>query len=199
MKFEMAHNSLFAILLRSPWWISFAITAGFVVIAKSLLPAQYATYGAFGATPFFVIGCIAAWRQLRAPSPTRVAETLDAIRAMPWADFSAAIEAAYRRDGYTVERYPGPAADFELARNGRIALLGCKRWKVARTGVEPLRELCAARDTRDAHECIYVAAGEITDNARTFANAHGVRILSGAELARLLPTPGRGAKARPQT
>ncbi|RPH64233.1 MAG: restriction endonuclease [Burkholderiales bacterium] len=192
----MAHNSLFAILLRSPWWISFAITAGFVVIARALLPAEYVIYGAFGAAPFLVIGCIAAWRQLRAPSTSRVAGTLGAIRAMPWSTFSSAIEDAFRRDGYVVARHQGPAADFEVTKNGRIALLSCKRWKVARTGIEPLRDLRAAKDARDAHDCIYVAVGEITDNARSFAAANGVRILTGAELVRLLPTAGRAARTR---
>lgn len=197
MKFEMAHNSLFAILLRSPWWISFAITAGFVVIARALLPAEYVIYGALGAAPFFVIGCIAAWRQLRAPSASRVAETLAAIRAMPWSTFSGAIEDAFRRDGYVVARHTGPAADFEVTKNGRIALLSCKRWKVARTGIEPLRDLRAARDARDAHDCIYVAAGEVTDTARAFAAANGVRLLQGTELAALLPGAGRGTKSPP--
>lgn len=187
MKFQMAPNSLFAILLRSPWWISFAITAGFVVIAHALLPADYALAVALGSAPFFVIGCIAAWRQLRAPSAKRVAATLESIRAMPWSAFSGALEEAFRRDGYAVARHAGPAADLELTKNGRVTLVSCKRWKVARTGIEPLRELTAARDARDAHDCIYVATGELTDQARGFATGNRVRVLQGAELATLLP------------
>jgi len=38
-----------------------------------------------------------------------------------------------------------PAADFELARAGRISPLGCKRWKAAQTSVDPLRALYEAR------------------------------------------------------
>lgn len=201
MKYEMAPNSLFAILLRSPWWISFAITAGFVVIAKALLPADYFLYGAFGSAPFFVIGCIAAWRQLRAPSAGRIAGTLEAIRAMPWAEFSAAIEDAFRRDGYVVGAHAGSAADFELVKDGRVTLVSCKRWKVARTGIEPLRELRAAQQARDAHDSLYVATGEVTDNARAFAAGNAIRLLGGADLARLLPrisrpSPGASRAAR---
>ena len=37
MKFKMAPNSLFAILLRSPWWISLAIAAVFAGASRALL------------------------------------------------------------------------------------------------------------------------------------------------------------------
>jgi restriction system protein len=73
-------------------------------------------------------------------------------------------------------------------------LVSCKRWKVARTGIEPLRDLYAAKDAREAHECIYIAAGEITDNARKFAAEKKMRLLYGAELAQLLPGVGGGRK-----
>jgi len=70
-----------------------------------------------------------------------------------------------------------------------------KRWKVARTGIEPLRDLYAAKEAREAHECLYIATGEITDNARQFAQDKQIRLVDGPELARLLPGMGRGRKA----
>ena len=184
MKFQMAKNSLFAVLLRSPWWMSVAIAAGIFAAARLVLPQVYAF---FVGLPFLAIGCYAGARQLRSPSAARVAGVLEAVRAMSWDEFSGAIERAYGREGYGVTRTSGTQADFELARAGRISLVGCKRWKAARTGIEPLRELLAERRARDAHECIYVAAGEITDNALAFAAKHGIRLLRGAELAKLLP------------
>jgi restriction system protein len=187
MKFQMAKNSLFAILLRSSWWISIAIALGIATLASLMVPALYAF---FAALPFWVIGGIAGWRQLRSPSAKRVANTLDAVRAMSWSEFASAMENAFRRDGYTVNRLTG-AADFELTKAGRISLVGCKRWKVARTGIEPLRELHDAKRARDAHECIYIATGEITDTAHAFAGKNSIRIVHGAELVRLLPRAGR--------
>jgi len=80
MKFPMAKNSLFAILLRSPWWISILVAAGIVMAARFVVSEVYAV---FAALPFIVIGGVAGWRQLRAPSAARVAETLEAVRAMP--------------------------------------------------------------------------------------------------------------------
>jgi len=191
MKLRMAKDSLFAVLLRSPWWISIAIAAGIVAVVRLVLPGVPVAYAVFAALPFIVIAAIAGWRQLRRPSRSRVVDTLDAVRAMSWGDFSGALEDAFRRDGYTVSRLTGPAADFELAKGGRTSLVACKRWKVARTGVEPLRELDEARRARDAHECVYVATGEVTDGALKFAREKGIRVVHGAELATLLPRVGR--------
>ena len=127
-----------------------------------------------------------------------MADTLQAIGAMSWNEFSSAIESGFRRDGYAVTRLPGPAADFELVKGSRTVLVSCKRWKVARTGIEPLRELHAAKQARDAQHGIYVAAGEISDNARKFAAANGIQLLQGADLALLLRGMGRAPKASPE-
>jgi len=189
MKFRMAENSLFAILLRSPWWVSGLIAAGIVAGGRLLVPEVYAL---FAALPFAVIGGVAGWRQLREPSPARVAAALEAVLAMSWGDFSGALAKAFREDGYTVSRHDGSAADFELARAGRVSLLGCKRWKAAHTGVDPLRDLHDAGRAREAHECLYVAAGEITDGARAFALEKNIRLIHGAELTKLLPRARRG-------
>jgi len=150
-----------------------------------MLPEAYALYAIFAALPFIVIGNYAAWQQLRAPSAASIATTLEALRALSWEDFSRAIEEAFRRGGYVVTRLDGAGADLELTKAGRVSLVGCKRWKVARAGVEPLRELETEKHAREAHECIYVAAGEITDNARAFAAEKNISLLHGAELAKL--------------
>lgn len=187
MKFQLAHNSLFAILLRSPWWISIALAAGVVGAGRLVVPEAYASFVFFAALPFFAIGCVAGWRQLRAPSAARVAETLEGVRAMSWGDFSSALADALRDDGYTVSRLTGPAADLELTKGGRISLVACKRWKAARAGIDPLRELYEARRACEAHECIYVTAGEITGGARAFAADRNIRLIHDVELAKLLP------------
>lgn len=191
MKFQMHKNSLFAVLLRSPWWISVAIALGIFLLARFWLPEAYAF---FVALPFMAIGSYAGWQQLRKPSADRVAATLAALRAMSWGEFSNALEEAFRRDGFVVNRLRGAAADFELTKANRVSLVSCKRWKVARAGIEPLRDLYAAKQARDAHECIYVAAGELTDNARAFAAEKNMRLVHGAELVKLLPRIGRGGK-----
>ena len=88
----MAPNSLFAILLRSSWWISVLVAAAIVVLSGIALPPKYFIFGAVGALPFLVIGGIALWRQLQRPSQARVARTVEAVTAMTWKDFSARLE-----------------------------------------------------------------------------------------------------------
>ena len=186
MKLKMNQNSLFAILLRSPWWVSGGISATLFTAARLVLPEQYAPYAFFVALPFFVIAVYVSWQALRAPSESTIAGTMEALRAMSWNDFSAAVEAAYQGDGYTVTRIAAPGADFELAKSGRVTLVSCKRWKVARTGIEPLRELDAAKAAREAHEAVYIATGEVTGNARSYAMEKKIQVLEDAELMKLV-------------
>jgi len=187
MKFGMAKNSIFAILLRSPWWFSFVVAGITFAAARFFIPAIYAL---FSTLPFLVIGCYSGWKQLRAPSPARVAGTLESIRAMSWDEFSGELEDIFLRSGYEVKRVTAKKAagvDLELTKSGRVSLVGCKRWKVTRTGVEPLRELHAAMLAREAQACIYVAAGEVTETARAFAEKENIRLVRDAELAGMFP------------
>ncbi|MBE0625864.1 MAG: restriction endonuclease [Burkholderiales bacterium] len=186
MKLRMHENSLFAILWRSSWWVSGAIALGVIAVARIFLPGPYVPYGIFVALPFVAIALAAAWKQLRRPSAARVAATIETLRAMAAEDFLAAVERAFRREGYVVTRLGGAGAEFELARAGRIALVGAKRWKAARTGVEPLRELHAAARAREAQECIYLAAGAFSDKALDYAAGKNIRLVRDAELASLL-------------
>ncbi len=194
MKLRMHQNSLFAVLLRSRWWVSFAVAIGLFAIARLLIPEKYVFYAMFFPLPFLVIGSIAAWKQFQAPSAARIAQTVEVLRDMNWGEFADAIELAYRQDGFTVNRLSGGDADFETIKAGRIGLVSCKRWKAARTGVEPLRELDSMREKRSAHECTYMSVGEISANAIAFAKQKKIHLFREAELARLLPAIARRAK-----
>ena len=186
MKLKMAKNSLFAILLRSPWWMSFGLVAAIALAARALLPEPYVVFGVIGGFPFLAIGIMAAWRQLRAPNPARLAEALQAAGGMSWRDFSDAIEQGFARQGYAVTRLKSPAADFQLDKGGRTTLVSCKRWKAASHGLEPLRDLLAAQTAQGAQGSIYISLGSVTDKARSFAQAQGIVLLPENELAQLI-------------
>ena len=186
MKFKLAHGSLFAILLRSPWWISLGITAMIVLAARTSLPAPYFWFGAMGALPFVVISVMSAWRQWKTPSPARVTATLEAVGAMSWREFSAALETAYLKDGYAVDRLPGPAADLALRKAGRTTLVSCKRWKAASVGLDALRDLSALVQKQDASAGVVISRGNISEPARRFANEKSIAIMSPTALAELL-------------
>lgn len=197
MKLKMNQNSIFAVLLRSPWWVSAGIAAALFAVVRLALPAEFALYAFFVALPFAVIAANVLWKQLRMPSEAKVAGKLEALRALSSQEFSDVLEDAFRRDGCEVRRIAGNGADFELTKAGRVTLVGCKRWKVARTGIEPLRELDAARQAHEAHDAIYVASGEITDTARAFAGEKKIRLIDAIGLAQLVPRLPAGT-GRPQ-
>ena len=194
VQWKMSDKSLFAILLRSPWWMSAAIAGAMIAISYAALPPAYKIFGAISSFPFFVIMSMAAWKQFQQPSSGKVENTLAAVRAMSWIDFATALEHAYRRDGFEVTRVAGAAADFMIRKDFRTALVSCKRWKMAQTGVEPLRVLAAEREERETQECVYIFAGTISDNALRFAAQKNIRLVGGPELARLLPDVARSAR-----
>lgn len=190
----MSENSLFAILMRSSWWVSFAIAIALGLVARYFVPEEY-WIAAFSITiPFVVTGVIAARKQWRVPGAARVESTIEAITAMSWRDFSALMEQAFERDGFVVTRTNG-VADFKLDKGGRTSLVCCKRWKAAHHGLEPLRELKTARRAQEANEAIYVCAGSMTDNARQFAIENKIKLMQGPELAVLLLLPKASVKA----
>src|SRR3954471_15005928 len=187
---KINENSLFAVLLRSAWWVSALVAVGVIIAVRLIVPTIYAI---FAALPFIVITVYVGWLQLRAPSAKSVEATLTRLRSLSWEQFAIEMEAALKREGYTVARIAHAHADFDLDYRGRKILVSCKRWKATRTGVEPLRELEAACKaysggdaSRQAPEGIYVFAGEMTAQAGTFAAANKIRLLHGVELVKLM-------------
>lgn len=179
----MAKRNLFTILSSSPWWLSLFVAAAVFMLVRQFMPDAAALASTL---PFLGIAGYAGWRQSRVPDPEHVAEALAALRAMPWQEFAAIMEAAFRSEGYTVAVLSRGAADFDLRKSGCVALASCRRWKVAQTGIEPLRELVLAGETAGAQECIHVAAGDLSQNAQRFAAENKIRLLRGAELAQLV-------------
>ncbi len=195
MKVNMHERSLFALLLRSPWWVSLLIAGAIGLLVRLAVPEDYRMYGYPAIGPFVAIGLYALYKALRAPSGTRVAAVQGAVLAMSWREFSAVIEAAFTRDGFGVTRIDLPAADFEIIKAGRVALVSAKRWKAASHGVAPLEELTALCRQREAAETVYISAGGLTENAQRFATAEGMRVIHGMDLALLLhdlPVPRAG-------
>jgi restriction system protein len=186
LKLKMAPNSLFAVLLRSPWWASLGLALALALLMRLLLPEQYAVAGMLGSFPFVVIAAMAAWKQLRAPSAAQVARTLERLQAMNAREFADALEAAFRAQGHEVRRINAPGADLELTLGHQRTVVGFKRWKAASVGVEALRELHAAKERMDADASLYVAAGAMSEKANDFARESRVQLMGLAELAQLL-------------
>ena len=197
MAFQLPPNSLFAVLLRKPWWVSFLIAAVLGLVAAALLPADFRVVGALSGFPFIVIAAMAAQRQWRLPSAARVQQTLDAVSGLAWPRFQALLTDSFRRNGFEVlAGAGGEAVDLVLQRQGRRMLVCARRWKTARLGVEPLRALQAARladaASADPPQAVCICLGGATDNALDFARSHAISLWGPAELAlalRGMPLP----------
>ncbi len=187
MKFRMAERSLFAILLRSPWWMSLGIAGAFALLARLLMPADLYLFGAMGGFPFIVIAVMAARRQWHLPGSKRVQQTADAVGAMTWREFAELLEGAWRAQGLIVKPHKGTGADFELL-EGRLGytLASCRRWKAASLGAEPLSELRAAMERADIPDGLFISLGVVSPQAALFAKENRIRILGLPELAVLL-------------
>lgn len=179
---KLRENSLFAVLLRARWWASALVALGVFALVRLFLPEDLAF---FATLPFIVIAVVVAWKELRQPRGARLEAALEKMRAMSWEEFAAGVEQGYRRLGYSVKRTEG-AADFELEKDSRVSLVSARRWKAARTGVEPLKELASAGEKRGAGECVYVVAGELSEQARRLAEEKRVRLMEGAGLYTLV-------------
>jgi restriction system protein len=182
----MAKNSLFAVLLRKPWWVSFAIAAVIGLVAAALLPDGHKAVGAFIGFPFLVIASLAAWRQWKLPSPARIQATREAVARMAWPAFSGLLEQAFARDGWAVTRAKAESHDFVLERQGRRMMVSARRWKSAQTGLEALRALQAAREHADVADALLIGLGDLSDAARPFAARHRIAVWQAAEIAQAL-------------
>ncbi len=186
MKLKMAKNSLFAVLLRSKWWISLGLGVGLGAAAAALVPKEYVVIGALSGFPFIVIAGMAAWRGRGTPSEDVVERTAQVLGAMNWRSLSQLLQAAFERDGYTVQRLEGRAYDFEIERAGRRMLVAARRWKAAHLGVEPLRALQAAREAGEVPDALVIAMGELSSTARQLAASERIAVWRAPELAQKL-------------
>lgn len=191
MKFRMAPNSLFAILLRQPWWVSLLIAILFAGACFALLPAGAAPFGAVGALPFVGLALVAFKRQWGKPSASRVEATATALATLSWEAFRKLLEQAYAREGWEVERLSG-AADLRLRKSGKQVLVVARRWKAARQGEDALQALRGAMVAFDCESALFVALGDISPNARRLAGGYRITLVQAEALAQLvrgLPLP----------
>ena len=174
MKFKMAENSIFAILLRNPWWISFLIAAAFSLLMAALLPRHLVLYGVMGAFPFVITGVVALKRQWGKPSPAKLQAELERLSALSWRDFSAELEAKFVKQGFEVTRLNTGVADFKLEKGGHVTLVSAKRYKANTHGVEALQALVAQQEAQGADKAMYVCLSPVTTQAAKFAKEKGV-------------------------
>ncbi len=183
MKFKMSDKSLFAILLRSPWWYSFLIAALMMLLSRVFLPEALRPVGMLSSIPFVVLALIAAWRQRDTPSSDRVSMALDQLSNMTWKQFLPIIEKAFVHQGFSVTLLNSNSADLQLEKSGRITLVSCKRWKAATLGVETLRDLKSLQFSEEASYAACISLSLPTGVALKYAKENAIQLICQDELA----------------
>jgi len=183
MKFKMSDKSLFAILLRSPWWYSFLIAALLTLLARVFLPEAYVAVGMLSAFPFAIIGIMAAWRQRDKPSPESISLALSTLEKMSWREFSSLMAQAFALQGFNVVRLDLNSADLQLEKFGKTTLVSCKRWKAATLGVEVLKDLKALQTSQDATYAACISLSLPTGVALKFAKDNAIQLICQDDLA----------------
>lgn len=183
MAFKMSEGSLFAVLLRSPWWYSGLIAL--VIISISLLvPTGQITVMVLSLSlPFLGIAGYAGYKQSQQPSHKRLLEVAEEARALSPAQIADKIAQTYTKERFDSEPFKGNAADLELIRGNRKLLLCSKRFKAANTGIQPLKQMVAAGENAEVTGYLYVTLGEVSDNARSYAIENDIELIQIGRLA----------------
>jgi len=183
MAFKMAENSLFAVLLRSPWWDSFLIAAFFIAVSVILGGNTYVILGITAALPFIGIGIAAAVRQSKLPSQKRIVEIAELAQTLPAKDIASKISESYINAGFEIAEFKPNTAELALTRGYRKILLSTKRFKASNTGVGPLKDLVQSGEEVEATSYVFVALGTVSDAAVEYASENKIEIIRAAKLA----------------
>lgn len=185
MKFKMSEKSLFAILLRAPWWVSFSIGVMLALLARVFLPENLRVVGMLSGLPFCVLSVFAAWKQRNKPSPESVAMALTHLANMSVKEFLPTIEKVFAKQGFVVSRLNLEAADLRLEKSGKTTLVSCKRWKAATLGVDVLRDLKALQMAQAVDHTACISLSLPTGAALQFSKENAVQLICQDALASL--------------
>ena len=186
MQLRIKENSLFAILLRSAWWYSALVGLVIAGLAFTALPKPFRLYGIALAIPFFAIALIVCFKRIGQPSNRQIAATSRWVESARPRDLAHALSRAYTGAGHQSTPHQGDGADLRLQRDGLITLVSVRRAKAATTNTQPLRRLAALGEQAEADALIFVALGELTSDARAFAEKHRIELLESEGLITLL-------------
>jgi len=104
-------------------------------------------------------------------------------RSMPALKIAHKIAQSYTPHRYDSAAFSGDVAELEITRGNKKLLLSTKRFKAGNTGIEPLKKLVAAGDKCEATGYLYLALGDVSDAAMSFAEQNDIEIIQARRLA----------------
>jgi restriction system protein len=116
--------------------------------------------------------------------------SLQSIRELSWQEFEWLVSEAYSRKGYRVVerggRGPDGGVDLVLHKDGRKTIVQCKHWSAMKVIVSLVREAYGVMVAEGADECVFVASGIYTRDAKLFANGKPIQLIDGKGLLELI-------------
>lgn len=116
-------------------------------------------------------------------------QSIQQICNLTWQQFEFYVGQTYREKGYFVVETPeGPddGVDLILRKDGEKTFVQCKHWKLHRVGVEKVRELLGSMVAGGADHGVFVTTGNYTQPAMSFGAEHGIQMIDGAMLEKLI-------------
>ena len=146
---------------------------------------------------------VSAWpARLRLHREERRRRDLDQLRRLPREHLAELVGDAYRRAGYrVVETGRGVGAGIDMELHGRrgTTLVQCRHHRQDTVDIGSVRQLEGAMRAAGAHRGVVVTTGGFTELAGTFARVHGITLVDGTTLLRMVrvarPAPVRGRLA----
>lgn len=114
---------------------------------------------------------------------------IESIRNLSWRDFEHLLAEGFRRQRYGVSDTGAGVdggIDLILEKAGRRTLVQAKQWKARKVGVRPVRELFGVQTSEGADSAIIVTSGNVTAEARRFADSNGVQVIEGEALLQMI-------------
>ncbi|MGV3772102.1 MAG: restriction endonuclease [Verrucomicrobiales bacterium] len=181
-----------------PPWLSIPV-AGicYVVIANSVNAKIAPTHHIFGhlLAGMVAMACLAGGvsgflirKKKAALVKTNI--TIETVNGFTWQEFEKLVGLVFSARGYSVEHTGGGGADggvdLRLRKDGETVLVQCKRWKVFKVGVKPIREFYGVMTSEGVDRGIFVSSGVYTKEALEFAEGKPLEIIDGAQFAEMV-------------
>ncbi|MGH1360298.1 MAG: restriction endonuclease [Burkholderiaceae bacterium] len=183
----MAENSLFAMLMRAPWWASLGIASALVALSFAILPTDYVVFGLAAAVPFIVIAVLVLWKLAKQPRAAVVEAIDQRVRGLNAKAFGAELTQGFESTGHIVQAVKSDSVDLVVTKGWRVTVVSFRKWKAAHVGADPLKALFEARDQHEANGAMAVVLGDLSAPAAKFAEANNIQILRAEDLALILP------------
>ena len=194
MKFKMSQNSIFAVLLRSPWWMSAGVA---VLSAPQASPPCCPGVRRDGASSRRCPSRSSpSWRPTNScahprtrgcrPWPRRRPVCRGRISPAPSRPASAAMAA---EAGTPAGRWRRLRAQRGRPHGAIVSALSAGVAATASASSRYGNRPRAGARRRGAREAIYIALGDVSDKALQYARAQGVSLMTAPELTKLLRDP----------